>query len=170
MFYLSRLCLPFHFFSIFNKVSYVIKTAPMLIYTFLETFSLSWIHCFLSLSFVCSQIWSQAAVLTNKSIWINLPSRVNEALYEFEIYYTVHVPWGYPFTGKILILVPHCSHVYLTFESCTKWCVATNWFIFWKALEMPHNQTSRSIENSFINFFVGKGWSLRYTLSDACLF
>ena len=100
MFYLSRLCLPFHFFSIFNKVSYVIKRAPMLIHTFLETFSLSWIRCCLSLSFVCSQIWSQAAVLTNKSIWINLPSRVNEALYEFEIYYTDHVPWGYPFTGK----------------------------------------------------------------------
>lgn len=157
--------LSFFFCFIFNKVIYVIKTAPMLIYTFLEIFSLSWIRCCLSLSFVCSQIWSQAAVLTNKSIWINLPSRVNEALYEFEIYYMGHVPWGYPFTGKILILVPHCSRVYLTFESHTKWCVATNWFIFWKVLEMPHNQTNQSTENSFISFFVGKGWSLRYPLA-----
>lgn len=158
---------PFHFFFcfIFNKVIYVIKTAPMLIYFSRDIFS-SWIRCCLSLSFVCSQIWSQAAVLTNKSIWINLPSRVNEALYEFEIYYMwATFPEVIPSLGKFWFFVPHCSRVYLTFESHTKWCVATNWFIFLKSLGMPHNQTNQSTENSFISFFVGKGWSLRYPLA-----
>lgn len=113
-------------------------------------------HC-LSLPFVYSQIWGHAAILINKSIWINLPSRVNEALYEFKIYYNYCIPWGHFLPGKILILVPHCSSVYLTFESCTKWCVAANWFIFWKASDMPSNQTNRSSDNSLINTFDGGG-------------
>lgn len=116
-------------------------------------------HCCLSFFFVCSQIWGHAAILTNKSIWINLPSRVNEALYEFKIYCKDCIPWGYCFSGKILILGPHCSSVYPTFEFCTKWCMAANWFIFWGALEMPHKRTSRSLDSSLINTFVWGGWS-----------